>query len=194
MNIKTRANKTPFYIIFGILMVFTVALLLFRPIMKIAYPVKYINLIEKYSDEYNLDKYMVMAVISAESKFDKDAVSHKNAKGLMQLKEETALWCMEQFNIASDGADIRSPELNINIGCAYLRYLTDKFKKPDTALAAYNAGEGNVSKWLEDSKDESKLNSIPFAETKRYVDTVNKRTHVYRYLYKHQEKNYEPKP
>lgn len=185
MIIKTRANKTPFYIIFGTLIVFTVALLLFKPIMKIAYPVKYIDLIEKYSDEYNLDKYMVMAVISTESKFDKDAVSHKNAKGLMQLREETALWCMEQFDIASKSDDIHAPELNINLGCAYLRYLTDKFENTNTALAAYNAGEGNVSKWLEDSKDEIKLNSIPFDETKKYVDTVNKRTHVYRYLYKH---------
>ena len=185
MNIKSRANKSPFYIIFGIIVVFTVALLLFKPIMKIAYPVKYIDLIEKYSDEYNLDKYMVMAVISTESKFDKNAISHKNAKGLMQLKEETALWCMEQFDIAANGADIRTPDLNITLGCAYLRYLTDKFENSDTALAAYNAGEGNVSKWLEAGKNEIKLNSIPFAETKKYVDTVNKRKAIYRYLYKH---------
>lgn len=182
MNIKTRANKPPFYIIFGILAFLIAALLIFKPVMKIAYPVKYIDLIEKYSAEYSLDKYMVMAVISTESKFDKDAVSHKNAKGLMQLREQTALWCMEQFGIASKGADIHTPELNIKIGCSYLRYLTDKFGNPDTALAAYNAGEGNVSKWLE---DENELNTIPFAETKKYIKTVNKRTAIYRYLYKH---------
>ncbi len=183
MITTSRASKNPFYIIFGIIAFFVMVAVLFKPVMKLAYPVKYIDLIQKYSKEYNLDEHMVMAVISTESKFDKDAVSPKNAKGLMQLKEETALWCMEQFDINSDGADIHTPELNIRIGCAYLRYLTDKFKNTNTALAAYNAGEGNVSGWLKDSKDESLLKSIPFAETKKYVNTVNKRTKIYHYLY-----------
>ncbi len=183
MNINSASGKAPFYIIFGAIAFLTAAFLLFKPCLRLFYPVKHIEIIEKYSGEYNLDKYTVMAVISTESKFDEDAISHKNAKGLMQLKDETALWCMEQFEIPSDGYDIHTPKLNIRIGCAYLNYLKDKFGDENLALASYNAGEGNVSKWLKKSDRDSVLKSIPYEETENYVKTVNKRTKIYRYLY-----------
>ena len=100
----------------------------------------------------------------------------------MQIKDETASWCIEKFgleNINDENA------MNINIGCAYLRYLIDKYKGCyDTALAAYNAGEGNVSSWLNEQGDESVvLCSIPFGETERYVKTVNQRSKIYKFLY-----------
>lgn len=183
MNINSSSAKAPFYIIFGAIAFLTVAFLLFKPVMKLFYPVKHIELIEKYSNEYDLNKYTVMAIIYTESKFNEDAVSHKNAKGLMQLKEETALWCMEKFGIDPCDEDIHSPELNIQVGCAYLRYLLDKFKNKSLAYAAYNAGEGNVTKWLKGKSHEAVLKTIPYAETKKYVDTVNKRTKIYRFLY-----------
>ena len=153
-----------------------------KPALSAIYPLKHEDKIKKYSDEYALDEHMVMAVISAESKFRENAVSHKGAKGLMQIKDETALWCMEKFDIKN--TDDKT-SLNINVGCAYLRYLIDKYKGcTDTALAAYNAGEGNVSGWLREQGGESVvLSEIPFGETEKYVEKVNKRIKIYKFLY-----------
>lgn len=181
--IKTSgAKKSPFNILFGIIVFFVIGAMLFKPVLRYFFPVKYINVIQKYSNEYNLDEHLVMAIIRTESKFNVDAESKKGAKGLMQLKEETAFWCMEKYNILSDG-DIMDPEINIRTGCAYMRYLLDKFGKKEIALAAYNAGEGNVTSWLEDQNDKTQLKTIPFEETRKYVELVLNREKIYNYLY-----------
>ena len=133
-------------------------------VLKTVYPLKYESSIAEYSQKYGLDKFLVMGVISAESRFSEDAVSSKSAKGLMQLKDDTAYWCAEKYGI--DG-EIYEAEVNIEIGCAYLRYLLDLFgQDTENALAAYNAGQGNVKKWLADdrySTDGETLENIPFA-------------------------------
>ncbi len=156
--------------------------LIAKPVLSAIYPLKYEEAIKKYSEMYSIDEHLIMAIISVESKFRENAVSTKGAKGLMQLKDETALWCMENFNIEDSGD---KNDLNINLGCAYFRYLTDKYKGyTDTALAAYNAGEGNVSLWLESQGNDSVvLVDIPFGETKKYVEKVNKRFKIYKFLY-----------
>ena len=112
----------------------------------------------------------------------------------MQIKEETALWCVENLDTGIEKNDIFNPKANITIGCAYLRYLTDTFKG-DTlvALAAYNAGPGNVEKWLADprySDGKGKLERIPFAETSAYVTKVQKRAKIYKKIYKKMNERY----
>lgn len=182
-QIPYKARSRFIYIISALVLVVTSVCLLAKPIMKIAYPLKFENIIYKYSNMYELDAFLVMALISAESRFDEKAVSHKNAKGLMQLRDETADWCIREFGI-DESLDANS--LNINIGCSYLKYLIDKYKgNTDTALAAYNAGEGNVSKWLTEQSGENSvvLCSIPFAETEKYVKKINQRVKIYRFLY-----------
>lgn len=172
-----------FYIMLGIILVVVSALLVLKPVLRIIYPLKFEQHISDSSKEYGLDEHLVMAIISAESKFDDSAVSSKGAKGLMQLKDETALWCMENFGIEPSGDKNKD---NIATGCAYMSYLTDKFGGcTDTALAAYNAGEGNVSKWLEEAGEESTIAScpIPFPETENYIKTVNNRYKIYKFLY-----------
>lgn len=158
-----------------------------EPLMEFLYPLKYQDIIEECSDLYNLDKYLVMGIISTESGFDVDAKSHKDAHGLMQLKDETALWCIEKFSIDIPKEDIYKPESNIQIGCAYVRYLIDLYGgNVDTAVAAYNAGPGNVNKWLADkrySDGKTALKSIPFEETKTYVKKVQNRRELYMKLY-----------
>lgn len=184
MNYTHREGKSPFRIIFTLILFFTISAMLFKPVMRWFYPAYYLGEIKKYSTMYDLSDHLVMAVISTESKFDKLAVSSKDAKGLMQLREETAKWCMEEFKIDARSRDIYNPSLNIEIGCAYLKYLTDKFEKnKQNALAAYNAGEGNVKKWLGGRDAGSKLGSIPFEETKKYIELVEKREKIYRFLY-----------
>ena len=175
-------KKSPFNIVFGAIVFLVIGSLLFKPVLRCFFSVKYINIIQKYSNEYNIDKYLVMAIIRTESKFKEDAVSSKGARGLMQLKEETAAWCMEKYGISSD-ADITDPETNIRTGCAYMHYLLEKFGDEKVAVAAYNAGEGNVAKWLEQQDDKSHLDVIPFEETRNYVELVIKREKIYRFLY-----------
>lgn len=177
-----KKNRFSFKTFAKTVILLLLVLILIKPAMRYFYPVNYMAEIDAHSTQYGLDRYLVMALISAESKFDKDARSHKDAKGLMQLKSETALWCIEKFSIDTKGRDIYDADLNIETGCAYLRYLIDKFGSDiRIALCAYNAGEGNVTKWLESQNGE--LRDIPFAETAEYADTVLRRVRIYEFLY-----------
>ncbi|MCR4718741.1 MAG: lytic transglycosylase domain-containing protein [Firmicutes bacterium] len=149
------------------------------------FPLKYEEYIEKYATEYGLDKYMICGVIYAESCFDNKAHSGL-ARGLMQLTDATADWVSGKLRIDYDYDMAEEPEINIKMGCYYLSCLIDKYSNEETALAAYNAGMGNVSKWLEDARysaDGKTLFDIPYGETKRYVKRVKVFTYIYKQLY-----------
>lgn len=153
------------------------------------FPLKYTEYIEKYSAEYELDSLLVVSLINAESRFDADAVSSKGASGLMQLMQITADWGAEEIGIDNYSYDdICDPELNIRIGCWYLSKLIAQYDgNVDTALAAYNAGSGNVSQWLEDpdkSGDGNSLHTIPFPQTDSYVKKINRSMRVYEVIIK----------
>ncbi len=180
-------NKQKLYSKIIIAICIIIALFAATPIKKAVYPLEHRDIIESCSKQYSLDPYFVMAVISAESGFDQNAKSHKGAMGLMQLTEKTAKWCIEHFELDVDIKDIYKPEVNILIGCAYLDYLQNVFDfETQTAIAAYNAGQGNVKNWLIDrrySDDGKTLKVIPFDETKHYVKKVTKRYKNYKKLY-----------
>ncbi len=153
---------------------------------KVLYPVAYEEYIMEYSEEYELDPYFVMGVIKTESNFIADAHSGY-AAGLMQITEETAEWLADKMGIDYATVDLFDPETSIKMGCYFLRYLIDKYDgNINTALAAYNAGIGNVAKWLEDeqySDDGENLKSIPFTETRNYVERVNSSWQYYKEYY-----------
>ena len=151
-----------------------------------AFPLKYGGYIREYAQEYGLDRYLVAGVIYAESGFDKTAHSGL-ARGLMQLTDQTADWVAEQLGIPYDYDMAEEPEINIKMGCYYLSFLIEKYQNAETALAAYNAGMGNVSKWLLDARyslDGKTLYDMPYAETKNYVKRVKIFTDIYRKLYR----------
>ena len=158
-----------------------------EPVLMNIYPLEHGKTIEACAVKYDLDKFLVMGIISAESGFDPDARSNKDAHGLMQLRDETAMWCVENLELDMEKEDIHKPENNIMIGCAYMKYLTDLYGgNVSTAIAAYNAGLGNVNKWLSDKRysDSGKtLKTIPFAETKEYTRKVQNRAKIYEKLY-----------
>ena len=149
-------------------------------IEKSLYKTPYSDLVTEYSLQYNIDKNLVYAIIKAESSFKEGAVSHKEALGLMQLMEPTASWIADKIDLdLSNGVvDIIRPKNNIKMGCYYISYLLKYYDGNITKmLCAYNAGIGNVSKWLKDdkfSKDGENIDTIPFNETKKYVEKVNK--------------------
>ena len=140
------------------------------------FPLDYMDLIMKYSRKNQLAPALVCAVIKAESSFNPDAHSKENASGLMQLIQQTADWGGQELEIPNYSYDrIFDPELNIQLGTWYLNKLIAQFGDVNTALAAYNAGSGNVSGWLQDSKlsaDGKTLDEIPFPETAAYLERV----------------------
>ncbi|GAA0085265.1 lytic transglycosylase domain-containing protein [Clostridium sp. CTA-7] len=154
---------------------------------KYIYPYKYTEYVNKYSEEYEIDPYLVLAVIKTESDFNKEAVSKREAKGLMQIMDTTGQWAAKEIGINYFMPSMLfDPELNIRMGCWYLKALEKEFDNLDLILAAYNGGSGNVNKWLSDeeySSDGESLNYIPFPETKKYVDKVKANYNIYKYLY-----------
>lgn len=158
--------------------------------MKAVYPLRYEDIIYKYCDEYGLDEFLVMALIKAESNYICDAHSGI-ARGLMQITDDTAVWIAKKLSVDFLADDIENPETNISMGCFYLSYLLDYYADDEAlALAAYNAGLGNVNKWLsneEYSKDGKTLDKIPFEETRIYIEKIEKNKEIYISLYKNKE-------
>ncbi len=155
-------------------------------VMHTLYPIRYSEHIEKYSEKYDLDKYLVMAVIKAESNYIHDAHSGV-ARGLMQITDDTARWISRELGVPFEQDSLEDPEKNIELGCFYLSYLLDHYRGDEAiSLAAYNAGMGNVRKWLENPKyslDGVHLENIPFKETREYVEKVKKYRLIYKKLY-----------
>ena len=152
------------------------------------YPTGYDGIIEKYSDEYGVPREVICAVINTESSFEPDAVSAVGAKGLMQIMDDTNMWICEMSGM-DESADIFEPEINIKRGTWLLSYLYRQFENWDVAFAAYNAGWGNVTKWLADerySSDGKMLHTIPFKETRKYVERVNTAIFGYKELFNKQ--------
>lgn len=169
-------------------LILCIMLFLGNIVLRKLYPLDYIDIITENAEKHNLDPLFIISVIHAESRFNPDATSHKEAKGLMQLRDDTAVWCAYTMNYEGFSADeIYDPQVNIMIGVWYLDYLLDRFDGNYTlCLASYNAGMGNVSKWLDNPKysaDKVILDKIPFPETERYIKKVMNNYAIYKMLY-----------
>ncbi len=151
------------------------------------YPKKYETIVMKYSEKYQLSPYLVWAIIKTESNYNENARSHKDAIGLMQIRPGTGEWLAKKLNIENYTTEkLYDTDINIQIGCWYIKNLIEQYNNIDTALAAYNGGSGNVSKWLvnpEYSDDGVNIKNIPFGETKRYVEKIKINKKIYEFLY-----------
>ncbi|MDP4092704.1 MAG: lytic transglycosylase domain-containing protein [Bacillota bacterium] len=190
MHLKTKRGRTLRYISILIILVVVVVFLLNNSttILKIVYPQKYKEIVYKYAGEYNLDTSLVYGIIKAESNFKSDAVSSKNARGLMQITESTGKWAAGEMKLEDYSFDrLFDPETNIRMGCWYLRWLLKYFNNDtDLTIAAYNSGNGKVSQWLKDrtlSDTGESLQKIPFKETDNFLKKVNNYKSVYKRLY-----------
>jgi soluble lytic murein transglycosylase len=145
---------------------------------RVWYPLKYESIVRGHADHYRLEPALLAAVIEQESKFRPDAESPTGAIGLMQLQPDTA----KGIALRTGGhkfvvSDLYDPEINIRYGAWYLRHLLDKYEDERTALAAYNAGQANVNEWIDEHK------GIAFAETREYVQRVERLKGIYRRAY-----------
>lgn len=163
-------------------------------IEKSVHPDDHLEYVRKYAYEYNVPESVVFAVIKVESNFDTRAESSAGARGLMQMLPSTFEWLTGDEHLGENlhKSELFDAEVSIKYGTYYLNYLYQKFDRNwDTALAAYNGGEGNVAKWLADpeySDGEGNLTNIPFKETANYVDKVNKEIDTYKKLYYEDQK------
>ena len=152
---------------------------------KYIYPIKYEKMVKQSVNEFELDVYLVYAVIKTESGFDANALSEKGAVGLMQIMPSTASFIAKELGASS--YDLYDANCNIRFGCFYLKYLLEKYKSVPNAIIAYNAGEGRVNNWLKDtrySKDGITIENIPIKETKEYLEKCEKSYNKYKSLYK----------
>ena len=133
------------------------------------------DLIETAERETGVPAYIILSTMKVESNFRADAVSPKGAIGLMQIMPATFAWLVDDKEY-----DIYNAADNILIGSRYLAYLYKKYGNWDTVYAAYNAGLGNVDKWL---GDKDTLDEIPFPETRAYVRKVSSAAKIYERLY-----------
>jgi soluble lytic murein transglycosylase len=143
------------------------------------FPLKHMRIIERCGREYGVPAALVCGVINRESRFRENAVSGKGAAGLMQIMPATAAEIAGKLGISS--YNIKDPETNIRFGCFYLASLIERFGDERTALAAYNAGAGNVGGWLGEGGE---LDMIPFPETRKYVSGVMSDKRVYEIVLK----------
>lgn len=155
--------------------------------VRLLYPQKYEEIVATYAAQNELPPSLVYAVIRTESHFNPNAESVAGAKGLMQLTDGTYKWIQTQMDDEPQPAErVFDPEVNIRCGCKVLQIVLRQFDNVETALAAYNAGIGNVSKWLKDpaySQDGVTLTTIPFEETKNYVTRVLSAQEKYQEIY-----------
>jgi soluble lytic murein transglycosylase len=148
---------------------------------RIRYPLHYQELVRTHAQNYGLDPAFLAAVIYSESKFDAHARSGAGAIGLMQLTPTTAMGIATHTGgSAFRLSDLDDPEINVRYGAWYLRHLFRKYHDERLVLAAYNAGQGNVDRWI------SKGQSIQYPETNAYVARVEDLKGVYRDAYRNE--------
>ncbi|SEM97647.1 lytic transglycosylase domain-containing protein [Lihuaxuella thermophila] len=170
-------------------------LLVASPIFnRLIYPLEYEEHIFNSAEATGADPYLVMAIIRVETKFDPDKKSRVGARGLMQLMPETVNLAIKRGNFSPAFRDyVDDPAINIHMGSWYLAALTREFKGNKIAvMAAYNAGPGNVHKWLDQGIwDGTRQNvaQIPYGETRHYIQRVSFYYEKYKQLYRDLPKN-----
>lgn len=152
------------------------------------YKIEFEELVTQYSSEFDIDPYLVYAVIKTESGFEPDAISNVGARGLMQIMNDTFDWI--KLKLQDDNSksfdDMFIPAENIRYGCFLLSYLYKEFQVYETAIAAYHAGRTATAKWLTNqdySDDGYSLNKIPIKDTNHYVNKVMKAFNIYKKIY-----------
>jgi soluble lytic murein transglycosylase len=157
-----------------------------REAWMLAFPLPYAAQIRADARRTRTDPMVVAGLIHQESAFEKDAHSYANAFGLMQLVPETADRYARQLRIGFSEDQLLDPVYNLRLGTVYLGELTHSFHSAEAALAAYNAGEDRVALWQSGQKYSELpefVESIPFTQTREYVEIVMRNAAIYRRLY-----------
>jgi soluble lytic murein transglycosylase len=152
------------------------------------FPKAYWSDLKRSAAANGLDPYLVASLIRQESEFNPNAVSRANAVGLMQLLPKTGKLVAKEVKMKRyTASQLYTPAVNLQLGTRYFRGMVDKFGGSfEYALAAYNAGSDRVEDWLSQGKyrdPQEFVESIPFTETREYVQAILRNASVYKQLY-----------
>jgi soluble lytic murein transglycosylase len=157
------------------------------PYWQALFPRPYWTDLKAYAAQNALDPYLVAALVRQESAFNPSAISHANAVGLMQLLPSTGRLVARDLKIRRfNPAMLTIPATNLRMGTKYFKGMVTQFGAVEYALAAYNAGSDRVIDWQGTGKyrDIAEfVESIPFTETREYVQAIQRNANVYRQLY-----------
>jgi soluble lytic murein transglycosylase len=151
-----------------------------------AFPLPYEPSVRNSATSNDLDPMLVAGLIRQESAFESNAMSRAGAVGLMQLEPKTASKLARQLKVRYARTRLTDPGYNLQLGSRYLAGLIEAFRTPEAALAAYNAGEDRVQQWTAGQnylEPAEFVESIPFTETREYVQIVIRNAEVYRQVY-----------
>jgi len=164
-------------VVFGGVIAAVVAPRVDKAVQEVVLPLRHEDIIRQQAADKGLDPALIAGVIYTESRF-RDQTSHAGAKGLMQILPSTAHdIARKSGGTAFIEGDLANPQVNISYGSFYLRYLLQRYGGNEVlAIAAYNAGEGRVDKWIFDARHKGeafdRARHIPFPETRHYVQQV----------------------
>jgi soluble lytic murein transglycosylase len=155
-------------------------------VWKVLYPFPYEAVIRREASKNNFDPLLAAGLMRQESTFQADALSPTNAIGLMQVEPKTGKLLAKQLRVSFSTKKLFEPDYNIRLGMLYISNLVRLTGAPEYALAAFDAGEDRIAAWkAERNYDEipELVESIPFTETRDYVQIVLRNTEVYRMIY-----------
>jgi soluble lytic murein transglycosylase len=155
-------------------------------IWRTLYPLPYEAALRREAAKNNFDPMLAAGLIRQESTFQADAVSHKNAVGLMQVLPQTGKLMARQLKVRYTKNSLFEPDFNLQVGMVYVAGLLRGLGAPEYALAAFNAGEDRIALWRSERNYEEipeLVESIPFTETRDYVQIVLRNAEVYRMIY-----------
>jgi soluble lytic murein transglycosylase len=155
-------------------------------VWKALYPLPYEAALRREAAKNDFDPMFAAGLIRQESTFQADAVSRKDAIGLMQVLPKTGKLLAKQLKVRYTKDKLFEPDFNLAVGMVYISNLVRLTGAPEYAAAAYNAGEDRIAAWKGERNYEEipeLVESIPFTETREYVQIVLRNTAVYRMIY-----------
>jgi soluble lytic murein transglycosylase len=155
-------------------------------VWKVLYPLPYEAVIRREAARNNFDPMLAAGLMRQESTFQADALSPQNAIGLMQVIPKTGKLLAKQLRVRFSPDRLFQPEYNIQLGMLYISGLVKLTGAPEYALAAFDAGEDRIAAWKAERNYEEipeLVESIPFSETRDYVQIVLRNSEVYRMIY-----------
>jgi soluble lytic murein transglycosylase len=161
-------------------------------VWKVLFPLPYESQLRREAERNDFDPMFAAGLIRQESTFQADVVSHANAIGLMQILPKEGRRLAKERKVRYTKATLFDPNLNIELGMLYIAELTRSTGAPEYAAAAYNAGEDRLAQWRAERPYEEIpefVESIPFSETREYVQIVLRNAVMYRKLYGETIKN-----
>jgi soluble lytic murein transglycosylase len=166
---------------------------------ELLFPMPYRSQLERHAKQQGLDPFLLAALIRQESEFNPKAVSRAHAYGLTQVMPSTGRQLARRSGIRRfNNGMLFQPDTNLRLGTSHLRSLLDQWGgKWELTLASYNAGKTRVNEWLTWASYEEPaefIETIPFTETREYVQAVLRNAAIYRRLYENAVKPASAKP